>query len=337
MVMTVELGDRFYDIVIERGAIEKVGSLFELDRKVLVVTDDGIPSKYVKTVLGQCKNGYLLTLPQGDKNKNLANYEKIIAYLVEKEFSRSDAIIALGGGMVSDIAGFAASSYMLGIDFYIIPTTLLSQVDASIGGKVAINYKGIKNLVGAFYQPKKVVIDVDTLKTLDPRLFNEGLAEAIKMGATNSIALFELIEGSKNINSDIENVITMSLNIKKGIVEKDERESWLRQTLNYGHTVGHAVEYLAKGKLYHGECVAIGMLYLTDPEPGERLKNVLTKYKLPVTDNYGVDELIEVIKHDKKGNDGDITVCYVEELGKNKLKRLSLKELKDLMEEHKKL
>ena len=335
--MRVDLDKRSYDIVIERGSINKISSLFDLDRKVMVITDDGIPSKYIKTVLGQCKQGYLYTLPQGEASKNLNNYEKIISALMENNFTRKDAIIALGGGMVSDIAGFVASSYMRSIDFYIIPTTLLSQVDASIGGKVAVNFKGYKNLVGAFYQPKKVVIDADTLNTLDARLFSEGLAEAIKVGATNSIALFELIEESENIKDDIEHVIIMALTIKKSIVENDERETWLRQTLNFGHTVGHAIEYLSKGKLFHGECVAIGMLYVTAPECRDRLRAVLQKYKLPVTDSLNADDLIEAIKHDKKILDEDIAICYVEELGKNKLKRLSFKELKAMLEENKKI
>lgn len=335
--MRIELGERSYDIVIDKGVLNKLNGLFDLNRKVMVVTDDGIPSKYVKSVLSQCKNGYLVTIPQGESSKNLTNYEKIISSLVENDFSRNDAIIALGGGMITDIAGFAASSYMRGVDFYNCPTTLLAQVDASIGGKVAVNFKGYKNLVGAFYQPKKVVIDIDTLTTLDSRLFNEGLAEAIKMGATNSLALFELIEKSENIRDDIEHVIIMALNIKKGIVENDERETWLRQTLNYGHTIGHAIENLSKGKLYHGECVAIGMPYLTNPECVERLKDVLKKYKLPVSDDYSVDEIMDAVKHDKKVKDDDINVCYVDEIGKNKLKRLSLKELKEMVEDYKAL
>ena len=335
--MRIELGERSYDIVIDKGVLNKLNSLFDLNRKVMVVTDDGIPSKYVKSVLSQCKNGYLVTIPEGESSKNLTNYEKIISALVENDFSRNDAIIALGGGMITDIAGFAASSYMRGVDFYNCPTTLLAQVDASIGGKVAVNFKGYKNLVGAFYQPKKVVIDIDTLSTLDARLFNEGLAEAIKMGATNSLALFELIEKSENIKDDIEHVIIMALNIKKGIVENDERETWLRQTLNYGHTIGHAIENLSKGKLYHGECVAIGMPYLTNPECVERLKDVLKKYKLPVSDDYSVDEIMDAVKHDKKVKDDDINVSYVDEIGKNKLKRLSLKELKKMVEDYKAL
>ena len=335
--MRIELGERSYDIVIDKGVLNKLNGIFDLNRKVMVVTDDGIPSKYVKSVLSQCKNGYLVTIPQGESSKNLTNYEKIISALVENDFSRNDAIIALGGGMITDIAGFAASSYMRGVDFYNCPTTLLAQVDASIGGKVAVNFKGYKNLVGAFYQPKKVVIDIDTLTTLDARLFNEGLAEAIKMGATNSLSLFELIEKSENIKDDIEHVIIMALNIKKGIVENDERETWLRQTLNYGHTIGHAIENLSKGKLYHGECVAIGMPYLTNPECVERLKDVLKKYKLPVSDDYSVDEIMDAVKHDKKVKDDDINVCYVDEIGKNKLKRLSLKELKEMVEDYKAL
>lgn len=336
MNMKIDLGERSYEIVIEKGSLSKLNSLLDLKRKILIVTDDGIPSQYVENVKSQCKDATVLVLPKGDTNKNLNSFEKIISTLVENQFTRSDAIIALGGGMVSDVAGYAASSYMRGIDFYIIPTTLLSQVDASIGGKVAVNYKGYKNLIGAFYQPKKVVIDVDTLDTLDERLFNEGLAEAIKVGATSNLALFELIEKSENIKQDVEKVITMALGVKKAIVEIDERESWQRQTLNFGHTVGHAIETLAKGKLYHGECVAIGMLYLTSSECVSRLEAVLEKYQLPTKDSYPSEDLLEIIKHDKKTKEGDIVVCTVEELGRNKLKRLSLSEIKQVIDRRKK-
>ena len=193
MKLTVELSEKSYDIIIERGALKKIGDLLPLGRRVLVVTDSGVPSEYAKTVADAAKDGYILTLPQGEENKNLGSFELILSALLEHSFTRTDCVVAVGGGVVGDMAGFAAACYMRGIDFYNIPTTLLSEVDSSIGGKTAVDYKGVKNIVGAFYQPKRVVIDPDTLKTLSARHISAGLAEAIKMAATSDAELFEAI------------------------------------------------------------------------------------------------------------------------------------------------
>jgi 3-dehydroquinate synthase len=179
-------------------------------------------------------------IPQGEKNKNFETYKFLLEVLSENEFTRNDCIVAVGGGVVGDISGFTASTYMRGIDFYNIPTTLLSQVDSSIGGKTAIDFYGYKNTVGAFYQPKAVVIDPDVLKTLPKRQLNNGLCESIKMAATSDKELFNLIKNG-GAYDNIETVIEKSLKIKKAVVENDEKEVGLRRVLNFGHTVGHAV------------------------------------------------------------------------------------------------
>ena len=187
-------------------------------------------------------------------------------YLIDHNFNRRDAIIALGGGVVGDLSAFIASTYMRGIDFYNIPTSLLAMVDSSIGGKCAIDFLGIKNIVGSFYQPNKVIIDIDTLKTLPKREFSAGLAEAFKMALCFDKELAALILRDPNIENNIDKVVVSSINIKKRVVEEDTYESGLRKVLNYGHTVGHAIEAIESPKLLHGEAVAQGMLFASSKE-----------------------------------------------------------------------
>ena len=206
MILNVTMEDRNYDVVIERNSLEKIEQLIDLNRKVLIVTDDGIPSCYIQTVLQKCKEGFVYTIKQGEASKNFSNFEKILDFMIDKQFIRTDCVIAIGGGVVGDLAGFVSSTYMRGITFYNVPTTLLSQVDSSVGGKTAIDKNGIKNIVGAFYPPHKVIIDPNVLKTLDKRQLHSGLVEAIKMGATSDKELFELIKNSDNLMNDIDEI-----------------------------------------------------------------------------------------------------------------------------------
>ena len=242
MILPLNLGEQGYDIVVERGALSKIGEYINLNRKVLILTDSGVPEEYANTVKNMCQDGYIYVVSQGESSKSLENYQKILSFMVEKSFTRTDALVSVGGGVVGDLGGFVASSYMRGIDFYNVPTTLLSQLDSSIGGKVAVDLDGVKNIVGAFYQPKKVLIDSNTLKTLDSRQKMAGLCEGIKMAATSNSELFELIENSTNLDSDLEKIIIEGLKIKRDVVEKDPREKGLRRVLNFGHTIGHAIE-----------------------------------------------------------------------------------------------
>ena len=259
-VLHMELGADSYDIVIERGALQKAGEYLDLDRKVLVLTDDGVPAEYAETVAQQAKDGFVFTVPQGEDSKSIPQFSEILSEMLRRGFSRKDAVVAVGGGVVGDLSGFVASAYMRGVDFYNVPTTVLSQVDSSIGGKTAVNLDGIKNIVGAFYQPKKVLIDLDLLSTLSERQIGNGLAEAVKMSLTSDKELFELFEKG-NINDSMDEIITRSLKIKKAVVEQDEKEQGLRKILNFGHTIGHGVESFERlNGLYHGECVALGMI-----------------------------------------------------------------------------
>ena len=194
MIIHMNLGQDSYDIVVERGVLTKANQHLNLNRRVLIVTDEGVPSEYAKTLAAQCRDSVICTIDQGESSKSLSVFEKLLHVMLDRDFSRKDCVVAVGGGVVGDLSGFAASAYMRGIDFYNIPTTLLSQIDSSIGGKTAINFGGVKNIVGAFYQPKKVLIDPDLLKTLPSRQIANGLAEAIKMSLTSDKELFELFE-----------------------------------------------------------------------------------------------------------------------------------------------
>ena len=328
-ILRMELGDNSYDIVVERGALNRVGELLDLDRKVMIVTDEGVPYDYARTVEAAAYYPVVFTMEQGEESKSVECWEGVLLAMLEHGFTRKDCVVAVGGGMVGDLAGFAAASYMRGVDFYNIPTTVLSQVDSSIGGKTAVNLGGIKNIAGAFYQPKKVIVDLDTLKTLDKRLVGEGLAEALKMGLTSDSELFEIFE-KRNIEDCMDEIILRSLMIKKNVVEQDEREAGLRKILNFGHTIGHGVE--STGGLYHGECVAVGMIPMVSEELRPRLINVLEKLGLPTSVSTEPQRIYEAMLHDKKSEGDGVTVVTVPEPGKWEMKKISFEEIYPLIE-----
>ena len=229
--------------------------------------------------------------------------------------TRGDWGAAVGGGMAGDLAGFAAATYMRGVDFYNIPTTLLSQVDSSIGGKTAIDMDGVKNIVGAFHQPRAVLIDPDTLRTLPPRQISAGLAESVKMALTSDADLLDRIERSADLTAGLPEIIARSLTIKKNVVEQDPHEHGLRRVLNFGHTVGHAIESSAGGRLLHGECVALGMLPMCAPALRPRLIRVLRKCGLPTEIETTREALLPYLRHDKKGQGAAVTAVEVDEPG----------------------
>lgn len=329
MIIPINIKNQEYDIVLERGAINKASEYLDLNRKALIVTDSGVPEQYAKAIKKCAREAYVVTIPQGEESKSFDNYKMLLSCLLDKGFKRTDCVIAVGGGVVGDLSGFVASSYMRGIDFYNVPTTLLSQVDSSIGGKVAIDFNGVKNIVGAFYQPKKVIIDPDTLKTLDKRQISAGLCEAIKMATTCDKELFEFIENSMDLNNDIDAIIERALRIKKNIVEKDPKETGLRKVLNFGHTVGHAIESDNKlSTLLHGECVALGMLPMSSDRVRDRLIKLFEKYSLPTTVNSDTDALISYISHDKKASGKEITVVFVENIGEFEMRKISIEKIK---------
>ena len=329
MTIHMDLGPDSYDILIERGILAKAGQHLNLNRRVLVVTDTGVPEVYAKALAEQCRNSVICTVETGEGSKSLTVFGQLLQTMLEHDFSRKDCVVAVGGGVVGDLSGFAASAYMRGIDFYNIPTTLLSQIDSSIGGKTAINLGGVKNIVGAFYQPKKVLIDPDLLKTLPPRQIANGMAEAIKMSLTSDKELFELFE-TQDIESSLEEIILRSLSIKKAVVEQDEKEAGLRKILNFGHTVGHGIE--STSELYHGEAVALGMLPMCSETLRPRVIKVLKKCNLYRELQYDWDRITQAAFHDKKADGGSVTVTLVQEPGTYELKTM---DCLDVMEQAK--
>lgn len=325
----LELGGDSYDIYIERGLHRRASDIFDLNRKVLIVTDEGVPAVYAEAVASRCGEAEIVTLPQGEESKSLENFELLLKKMLTNRFDRHDCVVAVGGGVVGDLAGFASACYMRGIDFYNIPTTVLSQVDSSVGGKTAVNFCGVKNIVGAFHQPKGVIIDTELLKTLPERQISNGLAEAVKMALTFDSALFEKIEAGIDEGS-LDDIIVRSLELKKKVVELDEKENGLRKVLNFGHTLGHGVESLGIG-LYHGECVALGMLPMCSYNVKARLIHVLDSLSLPTALDFDREKAFEAIKHDKKSSDNMITAVKVDEIGSYRLENVPLPELKKLL------
>lgn len=324
----VNLDEDSYDVIVGCGALEFSDKYFNLNRRVLILTDSGVPIKYANSIAKKCASPFIYIIEQGEQSKNLANFEAILSFMAKNCFTRSDCVVAVGGGVVGDLAGFVASSYMRGVDFYNIPTTLLSQVDSSIGGKVAIDLGGYKNIVGAFYQPKCVIVDPELLLTLDIRQVRAGLAESLKMATTSDAELFAMFESGEFL-SDIEEVILRSLLIKKGIVERDVHESGERKILNFGHTVGHAIE--SSSNLLHGECVALGMLYMCSEQIKNRLIPILDEIGLPSGAQLDADELYKFILRDKKASGENITVTYVNEIGKAELRKMPIEKIKDYL------
>ena len=337
MITITVPASRQYDVVIGSGLLSSIGTRIAAITKaktVCVVSDSTVMPLYGAKILESlAQSGFSccsFVFPAGEASKNGDQYLALLNHLAQHQLTRSDALIALGGGVVGDLSGFAASAYMRGIDFYNIPTTLLSQIDSSIGGKTAINFGGVKNIVGAFYQPKKVLIDPDLLKTLPSRQIANGLAEAIKMSLTSDKELFELFE-NKAIEANLDEIIIRSLQIKKAVVEQDEKEAGLRKILNFGHTVGHGIESSeGMSELYHGECVALGMLPMCGEEIRPRVLAVLKKCSLYREPEYDWDKITDAAFHDKKADGNKVTVTLVNEAGNFELKTMGCLEVIEL-------
>lgn len=326
MKLTMDLGARSYDITVERGALQKAGQLMDLDRRCLIVTGSAMPRAYAEAIAAQCALPVIVTVPSGEEAKRFPVFQSLCSTLLREGFHRSDCVVAVGGGTVGDLAGFAAASFMRGIDFYNIPTTVLSQVDSSIGGKVAINLDGVKNIIGAFWQPKAVLIDPDVLATLPERQISNGLAEAIKMAATSNEALFRFLE-EQPIRENIDTVIQESLKIKQYVVEHDETERGMRKLLNFGHTIGHGIE--STGSLLHGECVALGMLPMSSEAVRARLLPVLKKAGLPTTVAFDREAVWEAMQHDKKFSGDGADIVTVDAIGAGRIEHVTLDALRE--------
>lgn len=339
----VELGDRSYNIAIDRGVINELGRTlerFEFSKRLAIISNPTVYDLYGKVVSESIKDaGFELTeiiIPDGEEYKNLSWLQNIYGELLKARLDRKSALIALGGGVIGDITGFAASTYMRGIDFVQVPTTLLAQVDSSVGGKTGVNHPLGKNMIGTFWQPRVVWIDIDTLKTLPKREFLSGLAEVIKYGVIRDGEFFDFLEINRDkilkLDRDaIIHIVGRSCEIKSDVVSRDERESGLRAILNYGHTIGHAIETVTGYKRFlHGEAVAIGMhmeaklsrvLGFIDDKQVSRIKNLIESYSLPSQMPEGIESkgLFTAMQIDKKAISGELKFILPEKVGAVKI------------------
>ena len=337
-----------YQVLIESGALERAGSIYrELDKSpkggmAAVVTDDIVDELYSSKLESSLSGaGYEVikyVIPNGENSKNPEQLFKIINFLAENHLTGSDTVFALGGGVVGDIAGFAASIYLRGINLVQIPTTLLSAVDSSVGGKTAVDLPTGKNLAGAYYQPKLVICDYSTLNTLSDDIFADGMAEVIKYGAIYDNSLLDLLTGSREDN--IEEIIERCVTIKSLIVGQDEKDKGLRQLLNFGHTFGHAVEKCSSYGISHGKAVAIGMVMMTKAAikkgfcSEECLTPILDKihsFELPDKTGFTAEEMYEALLSDKKRKGDSITLIIPEVPGKCRLYKTTISEAKELL------
>ena len=329
MKLHVDLKENGYDILVEHGILAHIQEVVDLKRKDMIITDENVPKAYTDTIAKQCKEAYIEVLPAGEASKQLSTFQALCEKLLNNHFSRKDCVLALGGGVIGDVSGFVASAYMRGIDFIQVPTTTLSQIDSSIGGKVAVNLNEVKNIIGAFYQPCKVIIDPDTLQSLPKRHYINGLIEALKAGLIYDASLFELFE-SEDIQAVYDTILYKALCVKKAVVEKDEKEQNLRKILNFGHTIGHAIEsYYHLEEYLHGECVAMGMLYfIDDPSLKQRVLRVYERLGIQKETSFDPTSIYHLLCNDKKASGNSVTCVHVKELGKAELIETPLELLK---------
>ena len=330
-------GKPAYDIVIESGfggLSEAFNKLEITGRKLCIVTDSNVGPLYAEQVKNELeKTGnavYVYTFAAGEENKTLDTVQDVYEYLIENHFDRNDCLVALGGGVVGDLTGFSAATYLRGIKFIQVPTSLLAQVDSSIGGKTGVDFRAYKNMVGAFHQPKLVYMNMSVLKSLSKRLFNSGFGEIIKHGLIKDKEYYNWLkdnaESIKALDTDaLEHMIYVSCNIKREVVENDPKEKGERALLNFGHTLGHAIEKLMNFTLYHGECVTLGMIaalrisvnrgYISQKEY-EDVLDMFKLYEFPVTvSGINADDVVKVSKSDKKMDAGKIKFILLNSIG----------------------
>lgn len=337
-----------YNVVIDKGILPKSGDMIKdvtSAERVAVITDDTVDKLYSDVVMKSLSDAgfetFKFVFPHGEKSKNISTFSSILEFLAEIGLTRTDALVALGGGVVGDVAGFAAASYLRGIDFIQIPTTLLACVDSSVGGKTAIDLKAGKNLAGAFYQPKLVIADFETLSTLTDGIFADGMAEVIKYGVIFDKAFFEFLRDNE-AKDNLEYVITRCVELKRDIVNADEKEKGVRALLNFGHTVGHAIEKCSGYKIPHGSAVAVGMVIISRAAYkcsfcGENYADIIAslnkKYSLPVSTDFSASELSSAAMADKKRAGDKIKLIIPEALGNCVIKSVPTSELEKIIGE----
>lgn len=336
MKLTVNLGEKSYPIYIENNILKNAGvyisEVFK-GKRIMIVSDDSVFPLYGETLLNSLKDTYechTIVLPHGESTKNFQSLPVIYSAMLKAKISRSDLVIALGGGVIGDLAGFAAASFLRGVKLIQVPTSLLAQVDSSVGGKVAVDLPEGKNLVGAFYQPSMVLIDPTVLSTLPKRYVNDGMGEVIKYGCIKDASLFELLEkynSFEELDEVLPSIIERCVDIKQIVVEHDQFDTGERMLLNFGHTLAHTIEQRCNyERESHGEAVGIGMyqLSLIAEEKGltaagtsERILNLLKTYGLPYECGFTLGELTEAITLDKKNLSGKLNLILLKEIGES--------------------
>lgn len=332
-----------YEVVIGKDLLSKIGAEVEkviAPCKVCIVTDNKVAARYLETVKkSMTEHGYLTynyVLKSGEKSKSAENFIKIQNFLAENGFSRTDMLLALGGGVVGDLTGFCASTYMRGIRYVQAPTTLLAGIDSSVGGKTAIDLKSGKNLVGTFYQPSKVVFDIKTLDSLPEKEYLNGLGEGVKYAIMDGGEIYDLVKDGLS-HDNLEKFCALCVKSKKAVVEKDEKEGGYRKILNLGHTFAHAIEKLSDYTIPHGKCVAIGIKIIADislkhgilsTADSILIEKLLKNNGLVSPSPYEKKEMIEVIKRDKKIKGDVITLVTIAKIGKCEFKDVKLENLK---------
>lgn len=351
----VDLPEKEYDVLIENGLLERIGELVAEQwqpRKIALISDSNVAplyqSKVTEKLAEQQFDVKQYVVPAGEASKSWPIVSELADKMAADHFTRTDAVVALGGGVMGDLAGFIASIYMRGIDFIQIPTSLLSQVDSSVGGKTAIDLGQAKNIIGTFYQPDAVFIDPETLDTLSDRYVAEGYGEIIKTAALDSTEFWQLIESINSVADIRENATKLSelsIGFKARVVMEDEKESGTRQLLNFGHTMGHAIELLANGQLAHGEAISVGMVHIMQVFEDQNLATVgttakirerLEKVGLPTeSDLLGTPAFYEKIKNDKKNKNGKLNLVYVQDFGQPEIYTIPTNEVKSFFNEEK--
>lgn len=353
MKLTVNLPQNPYDILIEKGSLAQVGtwasSLWK-PQKIAIITDDHVASLHLETVTASLEKAGFETIafafPEGEASKNLDTVNQAYEFLVQEGMTRSDGILALGGGVVGDLAGFVASTYMRGIHFLQVPTSLTAQVDSSIGGKTGVNTPFAKNMVGTFCQPDGVLIDPNTLETLGKRELIEGMGEVVKYGLIDDVELWDLLsdmDGSvESILAHAETIIYRSCDVKRKVVVEDELDNGVRLYLNFGHTIGHAIEATAGyGQVMHGEAVAIGMVQLSRVAEGkglmpagitDQIMAMCQKFGLPTSHQpWNSEELYSALTRDKKARGKSIKLVIVPTLGQAAIHQIPIEEMKEFL------
>ncbi|MGM0687117.1 MAG: 3-dehydroquinate synthase [Promethearchaeati archaeon] len=351
----VRTRSRTYPIYVGHGILQRMNQILHREaQKIFIVTDEIVSEIYLQPVLNSIQNLDIeiitKTLPSGETVKSLDAAQNMYSVLAENLASRTDIILALGGGVIGDLAGFIASTFKRGMNLVQLPTTLLAQVDSSLGGKTAVNLKWGKNLVGTFYQPHAIVADVATVKTLPDNYYSAGLAEVIKYGVIMDPQLLKLLQKNRQkiLDRDAETVTTVvkrCLRNKARIVERDETEHGTREILNFGHTIGHAIETCSEHSISHGEAVAIGMLQearyavkkgALDKSSLETLRSLLLSFGLPtvIPSSLVLEELKDVMKQDKKVRNEGLLIPLLVELGRVKMKVVAEIPISNVMEEN---